>query len=159
MKGVKMNLETVNCVLLVVILALVIYCVVKQNEGFAPNPNNIGKPRYAVPMGGGGNPRRKGKQQSVPMGGGGNPRNAGGFELADEADGGYSSFLRPQSMDAGCNNIAKVLGLPFSTKEKANGAPAGCIQYNDGRVIYVKTCENHPNCGTTNCNGCKVLNV
>jgi len=36
MKGVKLNLnlETVNCVLLVVILALVIYCVVKQNEGF-----------------------------------------------------------------------------------------------------------------------------
>jgi hypothetical protein len=34
MKGVKMNLETVNCVLLVVILALVIYCVVKQNENF-----------------------------------------------------------------------------------------------------------------------------
>jgi hypothetical protein len=36
MKGVKMNLnmDVVNCVLLVVILALVIYCVVKQNEGF-----------------------------------------------------------------------------------------------------------------------------
>jgi hypothetical protein len=36
MKGVKLklNLETVNCVLLFVILAFVIYCVVKQNEQF-----------------------------------------------------------------------------------------------------------------------------
>ena len=42
MKGVKMNLETVNCVLLVVILALVIYCVVKQNEGFEEyNPSQV----------------------------------------------------------------------------------------------------------------------
>ena len=34
MKAVKMNLnmDVVNCVLLVVILALVIYCIVKQNE-------------------------------------------------------------------------------------------------------------------------------
>ena len=34
MKAVKMdfNMDVVNCVLLVVILALVIYCVVKQNE-------------------------------------------------------------------------------------------------------------------------------
>ena len=39
MKGVKLNLnmDVVNCVLLVVILALVIYCVVKQNEGFTTN--------------------------------------------------------------------------------------------------------------------------
>ena len=36
MKAVKMklNMDVVNCVLLVVILVLVIYCVVKQNEGF-----------------------------------------------------------------------------------------------------------------------------
>tara|TARA_B100001142_G_C13786327_1_gene443184 strand:- start:108 stop:242 length:135 start_codon:yes stop_codon:yes gene_type:complete len=34
MKAVKMNMDVVNCVLLVVILALVIYCVVKQNESF-----------------------------------------------------------------------------------------------------------------------------
>ena len=37
----NLNLETVNCVLLVVILALVIYCVVKQNEGFT-SPGNTG---------------------------------------------------------------------------------------------------------------------
>jgi hypothetical protein len=41
MKGVKLNLETVNCVLLVVILALVIYCVVKQNEGFRGTGGNM----------------------------------------------------------------------------------------------------------------------
>ena len=41
MKGVKLNLnmDAVNCVLLVVILALVIYCVVKQNEGFTSHGN------------------------------------------------------------------------------------------------------------------------
>jgi hypothetical protein len=40
MKGVKMklNMDIVNCVLLVVILALVIYCVVKQNENFSYIP-------------------------------------------------------------------------------------------------------------------------
>ena len=37
MKGVKLNMDHANCVLLVVILVLVIYCVVKQNEGFVPN--------------------------------------------------------------------------------------------------------------------------
>jgi hypothetical protein len=36
MKGVKLNMDHANFVLLVVILALVIYCVVKQNEGFFP---------------------------------------------------------------------------------------------------------------------------
>ena len=38
MKAAKMNLnmDVVNCVLLVVILALVIYCVVKQNEEHKP---------------------------------------------------------------------------------------------------------------------------
>ena len=44
MKAVKMklNMDVVNCVLLVVILALVIYCVVKQNEGFEEyNPSQV----------------------------------------------------------------------------------------------------------------------
>merc|ERR1712032_891348 len=47
--------------------------------------------------------------------------------------------------------------LPFSTQGHSNGAPAGCMRYDDGRVIFVETCRNHPNCGTTNCNGCKVI--
>jgi len=32
----NLNMDVVNCVLLVVILALVIYCVVKQNEEHKP---------------------------------------------------------------------------------------------------------------------------
>ena len=34
MKAVKMDMDIVNCVLLIVILALVIYCCVKQGESF-----------------------------------------------------------------------------------------------------------------------------
>jgi hypothetical protein len=43
MKGVKMkvNMDVVNCVLLFVILALVIYCVVKQNENLQADASNI----------------------------------------------------------------------------------------------------------------------
>ena len=43
MKGVKMkvNMDVVNCVLLFVILALVIYCVVKQNENFQDEESAI----------------------------------------------------------------------------------------------------------------------
>ena len=48
MKGlkVKVNMDVVNCVLLVVILALVVYCLVKQTERFdqhttAANNNNM----------------------------------------------------------------------------------------------------------------------
>merc|ERR1712032_1541347 len=47
--------------------------------------------------------------------------------------------------------------MPFSTQGHSNGAPAGCMRYDDGRVIFVETCRNHPNCGTMNCNGCKVV--
>ena len=36
MKAVKMDMDVVNCVLLIVILALVIYCCVKQGESFFP---------------------------------------------------------------------------------------------------------------------------
>ena len=42
MKGlkVKVNMDLVNTVLLVIILALVVYCLVKQNERFASNEGN-----------------------------------------------------------------------------------------------------------------------
>ena len=56
-----------------------------------------------------------------------------------------------------CETMASELGLPFSIQYTSAGAPAGCIQYNDGRVIYVETCSGHVNCGTTVCNGCSVL--
>lgn len=58
-----------------------------------------------------------------------------------------------------CKAIAGLLGLPFSAQHKSNGAPAGCMRYNDGRVIYVRNCINHPNCGTSHCNGCSVLDM
>ena len=36
MKGVKVNMDYVNCVLLVVILVLVIVCCVQQNKNIEP---------------------------------------------------------------------------------------------------------------------------
>ena len=59
--------------------------------------------------------------------------------------------------EAQCEAKSVELGLPFSTQHTSNGAPAGCIRYNDGRVIFVETCSNHANCGTSLCNGCSVL--
>merc|ERR1712151_928403 len=56
-----------------------------------------------------------------------------------------------------CEMYAKEHKMPFSTQGHSNGAPAGCMRYDDGRVIFVETCKNHPNCGTMNCNGCKVV--
>jgi len=56
-----------------------------------------------------------------------------------------------------CAHEAVTLKLSFTTQRKSNGAPAGCIRYNDGRVIWIETCANHANCGTRSCNGCKVL--
>merc|ERR550517_639777 len=55
-----------------------------------------------------------------------------------------------------CATEAASIGLPFISVHKSNGAPAGCVKYRD-RVTFVQTCNNHPNCGTTTCNGCEVL--
>ena len=49
--------------------------------------------------------------------------------------------------------------VPFQSLTSANGAPAGCLSYNDGRVIYVAGCTGHDNCGTLTCNGCEVLAI
>ena len=68
-------------------------------------------------------------------------------------------ITRCSSTVRSCSAKADDLGLPFSIQSQANGAPAGCIRYNDGRLIFVETCSNHANCGTTNCNGCSVLDV
>merc|ERR1740123_661458 len=43
--------------------------------------------------------------------------------------------------------------LEFEWQQSSNGAPAGCVKYNDGRVIWVDECFNQANCGTTDCNG------
>jgi len=56
-----------------------------------------------------------------------------------------------------CELKSIELGLPFSTQLTSNGAPAGCIRYNDGRVIFVETCSGHAYCGTFSCHGCSVL--
>ena len=40
MKAVKVNMDLVNCVLLVVILAMVVFCLVKQTERFVEHGNN-----------------------------------------------------------------------------------------------------------------------
>ena len=34
MKANKMNMDVVNCVLLIIVLILVVYCAVKQSESF-----------------------------------------------------------------------------------------------------------------------------
>jgi hypothetical protein len=52
MKGFKINMDVVNCVLLVVILVLVIVCCVKREgfKGVAPpvNPGRVGKSQLSV---------------------------------------------------------------------------------------------------------------
>ena len=40
MKSVKVNMDLVNCVLLVVILGMVVFCLVKQTERFEAHGNN-----------------------------------------------------------------------------------------------------------------------
>lgn len=56
-----------------------------------------------------------------------------------------------------CATEAAQANLPFSTEWLSDGAPAGCVRYNDGRVVYVQACVDHENCGTTKCSGCSVL--
>merc|ERR1719433_1428702 len=58
-----------------------------------------------------------------------------------------------------CEAKAGELGLNYSTQEKWRGAPAGCVRINDGRIMYVKTCSNHPYCGTLKCHRCTILDV
>ena len=39
-----------------------------------------------------------------------------------------------------CATEAAQANLPFSTEWLSDGAPAGCVRYNDGRVVYVQAC-------------------
>merc|ERR1719510_1843055 len=55
-----------------------------------------------------------------------------------------------------CASRAAEMDLPFQSVHKSNGAPRGCVMYRGG-VTWVRNCVNHPNCGTTNCNGCEVI--
>jgi len=64
----------------------------------------------------------------------------------------------PKNPKKSCKAIAKGLGLKFKSLKKKTGAPVGCIyDEKDGRVKHVKTCNNHPNCGTRNCHRCSIL--
>merc|ERR1719191_1467371 len=56
-----------------------------------------------------------------------------------------------------CAAEALQANLPYSTEWLSDGAPAGCIRYDDGRVVYVQACVDHANCGTAKCSGCTVL--
>ena len=56
-----------------------------------------------------------------------------------------------------CEARSIELGLNFSTQLTSNGVPAGCIRYDDGRVVFVEACSGHANCGTNMCTGCSVL--
>ena len=57
-----------------------------------------------------------------------------------------------------CDSEAEKMGKTMKIKNKRNGAPAGCIKNDDDDEIeWVKNCENHENCGTTNCIECEVL--
>jgi hypothetical protein len=58
---------------------------------------------------------------------------------------------------SGCELLASKEGHPFSTQTSADGVPAGCVRYDDGRVAFVETCGNHTNCCTAKCKGCTVL--
>jgi hypothetical protein len=149
MKGIKLNLETVNCVLLVVILALVIYCVVKQNETFyIPQVNPMDQMTFET--------------QNIPA------NNIPGQEpnVSWLSDGGGDVRLNSvEDPKKRCKEYAKSQkGVPWrGVRETKEGAPAGCIWYYPNekkqRIVYVNTCKDHSNCGTTNCTNCKVLNV
>jgi hypothetical protein len=56
-----------------------------------------------------------------------------------------------------CATEALQANLPYSTEWLSDGAPAGCVRYDDGRVVYVQACVDHENCGTAKCSGCMVL--
>ena len=79
-------------------------------------------------------------------------------EEADDHNAGESE--NHLSAEQRCEILARDAPLPFKTLSKSNGAPAGCVRYNgDGRVVFVSTCNNHPNCNTMDCNGCVVLEL
>jgi hypothetical protein len=68
---------------------------------------------------------------------------------------GYDYCATPKQQ---CEQKAAELGKEFTVKEFSNGAPAGCVKYNN--VHWVETCSGNTDiCGTTNCNGCTVLNT
>ena len=64
------------------------------------------------------------------------------------------------SCESFCKLRAEELNLRFEVKDSVNGAPSGCLQYNN-RVTYVRNCNSDikgNKCETLNCGeNCKVL--
>ena len=57
-----------------------------------------------------------------------------------------------------CMDQADAMHLNFTIQTVSPGAPAGCALYAT-KVVFVESCNNHVNCGTTTCNGCTVLGI
>jgi len=70
-----------------------------------------------------------------------------------------SAALPELGAEGWCRALATAMNMTFESKASSNGAPAGCIKYNDGRILYVAGCTNHANCGTLTCNGCEVMAI
>ena len=74
--------------------------------------------------------------------------------------GAFDSAVDEVGSKSWCRAHAEMLNATFTTQEKSNGAPAGCLLLNENRgVVHVATCTEHVNCGTLKCDGCSVLAI
>ncbi len=78
---------------------------------------------------------------------------------AGSANGTAPTTLPELGSEGWCHALATAENMTFESVASSNGAPAGCIKYNDGRILYVAGCTNHANCGTLACNGCEVMAI
>ena len=78
---------------------------------------------------------------------------------AGSGEGATPAALPELGSEDWCRALATAENMTFQSTASSNGAPAGCIRYNDGRIIYVAGCTGHANCGTLTCNGCEVMAV
>ena len=78
---------------------------------------------------------------------------------AGSANGTAPTTLPELGSEGWCHALATAENMTFESVASSNGAPAGCIKYNDGRMLFVAGCTDHANCGTLTCNGCEVMAV
>jgi hypothetical protein len=78
---------------------------------------------------------------------------------AGSGEGATHTPLPELGSEGWCRALATAQNMTFQSTASSNGAPAGCIKYNDGRIIYVAGCTGHANCGTLTCNGCEVMAI
>ena len=125
----NVNLENINIILIILIICLLIYYLVNRKENFE-NDNHHNHLHIH---------QKKGCTNT----------NHSHIDNMLECN---------TSQMEQCDLEAEKLGKLMKIMNKRNGAPAGCIKNDDDDEIqWVKNCENHENCGTTNCNGCEVL--